>query len=218
MALPLIQIALDNLSLASALNDLAKVGDAVDVIEVGTILLTTEGVNAVKEIAKRYPHKLIVADGKIADAGKVFSQMFFDAGAHFTTVICAAELPTVKDVVTVGNSYTPIKETQVEMTSNFTWEQVTQWKQVGVQQVVWHRSRDAQAAGVNWSDKDLQAVKRLADLGFKVTVTGGITLNDIQLFKDIPIYIFIAGRTIRDASDPLQTVQQFKDEFHKYWK
>ncbi|MGV1736290.1 orotidine 5'-phosphate decarboxylase / HUMPS family protein, partial [Mycoplasmoides pneumoniae] len=63
MALPLIQIALDNLSLASALNDLAKVGDAVDVIEVGTILLTAEGVNAVKEIAKRYPHKLIVADG-----------------------------------------------------------------------------------------------------------------------------------------------------------
>ena len=144
--------------------------------------------------------------------------MFFDCGADYTTAICAAETATMKELVNIAKTYQPHKEIQVEMTSHFNWDQVQEWKAAGVSQVVWHRARDAQAAGLNWSAKDIATVKELAEIGFKVTVTGGITVSDIKLFKDIPIYIFIAGRSIRDAQNPELAAKEFQDEFKKYWK
>ncbi|STI83089.1 3-keto-L-gulonate-6-phosphate decarboxylase [Escherichia coli] len=71
-----------------------------------------------------------------------------------------------------------------------TWEQAQQWRDAGIQQVVYHRSRDAQAAGVAWGEADITAIKRLSDMGFKVTVTGGLALEDLPLFKGIPIHVF----------------------------
>lgn len=218
MALPLLQIALDNLTIEDAINSAKKASEYIDVIEVGTILLASEGKRAIVELKKAFPDKIIVADGKIADAGKVFAKMFYESGADYTTAICAAENATMEDLVKFSKEFGNNKELQVEMTTNFTWEQVEAWKKAGVPQVVWHRARDAQAAGVKWGEKDINIVKRLANEGFKVTVTGGVEVEDIKLFKDIPIYIFIAGRSIRDAADPKLAAKEFKDEFKKYWK
>ncbi|TDV24190.1 3-hexulose-6-phosphate synthase [Mycoplasmopsis mustelae] len=218
MALPLLQIALDNLSIEDAINSAKKASKYIDVIEVGTILLASEGKKAITELKKTFPDKIIVADGKIADAGKVFGKMFFENGADFITTICAAETATMADLVQFAKTYGPNKEIQVEMTNNFSWQQVQEWKQAGVPQVVWHRARDAQAAGVKWGQKDIDTVAKLAKMGFKVTVTGGVEIEDIKLFKDIPIFIFIAGRSIRDAKNPEMAAKEFKDEFKKYWK
>ncbi|MBN3534834.1 3-keto-L-gulonate-6-phosphate decarboxylase UlaD [Mycoplasma procyoni] len=217
MPLPLLQIALDNQTIGDAILSAKKAEKYIDVIEVGTILLASEGKKAIKELKKAFPKKIIVADGKIADAGKVFSKMFFENGADYTTAICAAENATMEDLVNYSKEFEGNKEIQVEMTTNFSWDQVEAWKKAGVPQVVWHRARDAQAAGVKWGQKDIDTVKKLADMGFKVTVTGGVEVEDIKLFKDIPIYIFIAGRSIRDAADPEQAAKEFKDEFKKYW-
>lgn len=218
MALPKLQIALDTLTIDEAINSTKMVEEFIDVIEVGTILISSEGKKAIREIKNKFPNKIIVADGKIADAAKVFGKMFFDNGADYTTAICAAEIATISELVKVSNEYKMNKEVQIEMTSNFTWEQVEKWKKAGATQVVWHRARDAQASGVKWGQKDIETVKKLSEMGFKVTVTGGVEIEDIKLFKDIPIYIFIAGRSIRDAKDPKKAAKDFQDEFKKYWK
>ncbi|WP_426460912.1 3-keto-L-gulonate-6-phosphate decarboxylase UlaD [Mycoplasma hafezii] len=217
MSKPLLQIALDNLTIDDAISAAKKVEKYIDVIEVGTILIASEGKKAIKALKEAFPNKIIVADGKIADAGKVFGNMFFGNGADYTTCICAAEVPTIEETMKIGKEYNVKNEVQIEMTSNFNWEQVEAWKKAGVPQVVWHRSRDSQASGVKWGQRDIDAVKRLADMGFKVTVTGGVALEDIKLFKDIPIYIFIAGRSLRDAENPELAAKEFKDEFAKYW-
>ena len=217
MALPLLQIALDTLTTEEAIKNVEKVKEDIDVIEVGTILISSQGTKAIKEISSKYPNKIIVADGKIADAGNVFGKMFFENGCDFTTCICAAETPTISSVLDVAKKYGDKKDVQIELTSHFTWKQAQEWIDAGVTQAVYHRSRDAQAAGVAWSNKDLENIKKLADMGFKMTITGGITVEDIKFFKDIPIYIFIAGRAIRDADSPTAAAKAFKAEFAKYW-
>ena len=217
MALPKLQIALDTLSIAEGIEILKKVKDHINIIEVGTILICSEGKMAIKTIKEHFPDKLIVADGKISDAAKIFGKMFFDSGADYTTAICAAEISTMKELVDLSNTYKNKKEIQVEMTSQFNWDQVEQWDAAGIRQVVWHRGRDAQAAGVKWKTKDIEAIAHLANMGFKVTVTGGIQVEDIKLFKDIPIYIFIAGRSIYEAKNPAAVAQDFQMEFKKYW-
>ncbi len=97
--------------------------------------------------------------------------MCFEANADWVTVICCADINTAKGALDVAKEFNG--DVQIELTGFWTWEQAQAWRDAGIQQVVYHRSRDAQAAGVAWGDADISAIKRLADMGFKVTVTGG---------------------------------------------
>ncbi|MBL3397531.1 3-keto-L-gulonate-6-phosphate decarboxylase, partial [Klebsiella pneumoniae] len=60
-------------------------------------------------------------------------------------------------------------------------------------------------------------VRRLSEMGFKVTVTGGLALEDLPLFQGIPIHVFIAGRSIRDAADPVAAAREFKSVIAQLW-
>ncbi|ADH60122.1 Orotidine 5'-phosphate decarboxylase [Thermoanaerobacter mathranii subsp. mathranii str. A3] len=213
---PKLQIALDNASFSEAITDIKDVVNEIDIIEVGTILLCSEGKRVVKYLKTLYPNKIIVADAKIADAGKIITSMMFDVGADWTTVICSADISTVKGALEIARQAE--KDIQIELIGHWSFDQAQQWRSVGVKQVVYHRSRDAQASGVKWGPEDLNKIEKLCSMGFNVTVTGGITAEDIKLFKDLPIYVFIAGRAIREAKYPNQAANQFKQEIMKYWK
>ena len=194
MSLPMLQVALDNQTMDSAYETTRLIAEEVDIIEVGTILCVGEGVRAVRDLKALYPHKIVLADAKIADAGKILSRMCFEANADWVTVICCADINTAKGALDVAKEFNG--DVQIELTGYWTWEQAQQWRDAGIGQVVYHRSRDAQAAGVAWGEADITAIKRLSDMGFKVTVTGGLALEDLPLFKGIPIHVFIAGRSI----------------------
>ena len=181
MSLPMLQVALDNQSMSSAYETTRLIADEVDIIEVGTILCVAEGVRAVRDLKALYPNKIVLADAKIADAGKILSRMCFEANADWVTVICCADINTTKGALDVAKEFKG--DVQIELTGYWTWEQAQEWREAGVQQVVYHRSRDAQAAGVAWGEADISAIKRLSGMGFKVTVTGGLALEDLPLFQ-----------------------------------
>ncbi|CPR90461.1 3-keto-L-gulonate-6-phosphate decarboxylase ulaD [Chlamydia trachomatis] len=92
-----------------------------------------------------------------------------------------------------------------------------EWLNNGIDQVVYHQSRDAKFAGQKWGEKDVANVKALIDMGFKVSVTGGVHPEVLKLFKDLPVYCFIAGRDIRNAEDPHARAKQYKDEIKRIW-
>ena len=95
---PKLQIALDVLSIDAAKEILtSEVVRDIDIIEVGTLLLASEGKKAVQDIRKYIGEdKLLVADFKIADGAAVMAEMFFDMGADLTTVIAAANKVSMK--------------------------------------------------------------------------------------------------------------------------
>jgi 3-hexulose-6-phosphate synthase/6-phospho-3-hexuloisomerase len=77
-------LALDFVDLHRALKvaELA-VPAGVDWIEAGTPLIKSEGLDAVRELKKRFPGKTIVADMKIMDAGRIEVEAAAKAGpAH----------------------------------------------------------------------------------------------------------------------------------------
>lgn len=57
MSRPLLQLALDHTSLQAAQRDVERLADHVDIIEAGTILCLTEGVNAVRALRQQCPKK-----------------------------------------------------------------------------------------------------------------------------------------------------------------
>lgn len=210
MLQPKLQIALDTYDLPSALSPLQKAAQHIDVIEAGTILCLAEGMKAVQVIRSLFPQKLLLADVRIAEAGSLISKMAFDAGANWVSVVSGATMNTVETVVKEARSRNG--EVQIELIDGWTWEQACQWRDLGVPQVITHRSRDAEAKGeLTWSQRDFDEICHLTEMGFNVTVTGGVKPEDVLLFAGVPVYVFIAGRGIYKAADPAAAAKQFRD-------
>lgn len=211
MTLPMLQVALDSDNTAQAISVARQVMDQVDVVEAGTILVYRDGMSAVRDLRALAPNKIVLADVKCADAGNKFGKSSKDAGADWMTCINAATVPTM------ANAQKEI-EVQVELYEGWDdQERMQAWLDHGIHQVVYHQSRDAKFAGQKWSSKDVENVKKLIKMGFKVSVTGGVQPEILKLFKGVPVYTFIAGRAIRGAKDPHAKAKEFKDEIKRIW-
>lgn len=210
--IPNLQVALDNNLLSDALRSASVLGNEVDIIEAGTILCLQEGMEAVRCLRALFPEKTIIADTKCADAGSTVAKNCAEAGADWMTVICSATIPTMKA------AKDNIDEVQVELYGDWTYEQAQQWLDAGISQAIYHQSRDALLSGETWGEKDLNKIKKLVEMGFRVSVTGGLDKDTLELFKGIDVYTFIAGRSIREAADPVKAAREFKDEIKRIWK
>ena len=92
---PRLQIALDSPNLANALEHAEKVSQFVEVIEVGTILAFSEGMEVVKTLRLKYPNYILVCDMKITDASKILTEIAARNGANWVTVVLRRILPFV---------------------------------------------------------------------------------------------------------------------------
>jgi len=210
MELPKLQLALDTLDLPSALGPLQKASQYLDVIEIGTILCLAEGMRAVRIIRSLFPEKILLADVRIAEAGGLISKMAFDAGANWVSVVSGATMTTVE--VVAREAQKNKGEVQIELIDGWTMEQAREWRNLGIEQVITHRSRDSEAKGdLTWSERDFNEIRMLAEMGFKVTVTGGVGLSDIPLFAGVPVYVFIVGRGIYKADHPEIAARSFRN-------
>ncbi|MEM8858466.1 MAG: 3-dehydro-L-gulonate-6-phosphate decarboxylase [Chloroflexota bacterium] len=200
MSRPKLQLALDNEDLQSALQAVQQCHQHIDIIEVGTILCLAEGVNAVRTMRSLYPKHTILADVRIIKAGGVIAKMCFEAGASWVSVMSDATQETLEAVVKTAADFDG--DVQVELNDGWTFEQAKLWRKLGIKQVILHRSSEVVAEEESWTPAAFETVRKFSDLGFDVTVTGGITAEEIETFAGVPVSIFIAGRAIRGAADP----------------
>lgn len=213
---PRLQIALDTYDLPSALRPLQAAADFVDVIEVGTVLCLSEGMHAVRAIRALFPDKPVLADIRIAEAGSLLSALAFDAGADWVSVVAGASMTTVEQVCAVAAARGG--QTQLELGETYNRETAEEWRRLGVQHVIVKRSRDAEAAGnLSWGVDDLGRISELADVGFTVTVTGGVTESDLPAFAGRPVGIVIAGRAVVSASDPRAAAEGLQLSLRRTW-
>jgi len=215
MSKPLLQIALDHLDIPSALKATRLLADEVDVLEVGTILCYAEGARAVGILRALYPRQTILADLKAADAGSTVAEIVFSQGADWMTVICCAPYATMEAALKVARKYGG--DVQIELYGDWTFEQAAKWLEIGLTQAIYHRGRDAALAGQLWGEADLSKIRRLAEMGFEVSVTGGLNPKDLGIFKGIPVKCFIAGRGLYQADDPAQAARDFKEAINQHW-
>lgn len=216
--LPKLQVALDHSTLPGAIKAASQVGDAVDIIEAGTVCLLQVGSELVEILHNLFPNKIIVADTKCADAGGTVAANNAQRGADWMTCICSATIPTMKAALkAIKEERGDTGEIQVELYGDWTYDQAQQWLDIGISQVIYHQSRDALLDGESWGEKDLAKVKKLIDMGFRVSVTGGLNTQTLKLFKGLDVFAFIAGRGITEADNPKEAANQFKDEIIRIW-
>lgn len=214
MTKPKLQIALDQTELQPALAVANNVAGFVDIIEVGTILAFGAGINGVKILREKYPDHILVCDLKTTDGGAILAKMVFSAGADWLTVSAAAHIATIEACKKVADEFG--REIQIELYGHWTLEDAKAWRKLGIKQAIYHRSRDAELAGIGWGEEDLTKMRQLSDLGLELSITGGIVPEDIHLFAGIKTKAFIAGRALANEYGQ-KTAQSLRDQIAKYW-
>lgn len=214
MPKPLLQMALDATDIDTALASVEHVADQLDVIEVGTILAFAHGVDSVRILREKYPNHIIVCDMKITDASAILSRLAMEAGANWVTVSAAAHIETIRAAKKVTDEFNG--EVQIELYGHWTVEDAKAWVEMGITQAIYHRSRDAELAGVSWTEEDLGKMKQLSDLGIALSITGGIVPEDLHLFQHLSAKSFIAGRALA-GKNGRAIAEHFHSEIEKYW-
>lgn len=205
---PWLQLALDVLDLKTAIAVTEQAFPAIDVIEVGTLLCLSEGMQAVRTMRKMFETTTIAADVRIVRAGAKIAEMAFDAGANWVTVVGEAPLGTLEAALKVA--HVRGGEIQVELHNGWTHQDFVRWRDMGVRHVILHNGVEVDPLGGEWSKRAIDAIHELSEKGFCVTATGGITLGAMSDFRGVPISIFIIGRSIVGAECPLTAAKEYR--------
>lgn len=211
---PLLQIALDTDSYEDAFRTLANgLDDAVDIIEVGTLLLLSEGLRAVDILRTIYPKKILVADFKCI--APHFGSAVLKHNPDFLTVLSAAEKQVPKSIhdeaVAIGKG----QQVQIELYGDdWNWDDVAEWKLMGIEHIIFSRPRSRKGG---WGAEDVNDIEKLVGMGMQVTATGGVTYEDLDVLKGLPIFAIICGRSVRNAPDPAAEARRIQQKIHQIW-
>lgn len=214
---PKLQLALDYFQLAPALAMAQRVKDQVDVIEIGTPLTKASGMLAVKTIRELCPNHLILADIKSPDVGGGEARMAYQAGADWSTVMGAAAKDTIRLAQQEADSHSGC-ELFVDLTAIPDPIPLAEsWQKFGVRRLVYHKGWDEGNYSRGWEDRDRSVLTQLAEMGFNLSVAGGLTAETIPFFKDLDISVLVIGRAIREAKEPAAAALTIRKEVDRCW-
>ena len=199
-----IQLALDRIDIAQAIELTRKVEDSIDWIEVGTSLIKEFGTSSIKEIKQAFPHKQVVADIKTIDNARYEFELCFEAGADVATVMGVSPSVTIDTCMEVANRYQ--KKVMIDLL-NTSDEQKQALRKYHDAIFCEHVSKDQQEE----LGSQNQGTKPSDFSGFQVAAAGGIKLDSIvNLIESLNPAVVIIGSAITKAENPSAAAQQFK--------
>jgi 3-hexulose-6-phosphate synthase/6-phospho-3-hexuloisomerase len=102
----ILQVALDFVDLHRAIKVAEEaIEGGVDWLEIGTPLIKSEGMHAIRHFRKLFPRKTLIADMKTMDAGRAEMEMAAKAGANIAVVMANAPDSTIKECIEAGKNY-----------------------------------------------------------------------------------------------------------------
>ncbi|MFW5693296.1 MAG: 3-hexulose-6-phosphate synthase, partial [Thermoguttaceae bacterium] len=202
-----LQVALDFVDLHRALVVAeAAVAGGADILEVGTPLIKSEGLDAVRALRDKYPHIPIVADMKTMDAGKIEAESAAKAGATIMTVLGAAGEPTLRECVQSGQQY-GVKVAVDLLGVPDPLALVDKAAGIGVDWLDVHCAIDAQMSG----EDPLELLKQVRSrTEVTLAVAGGINSETAADAANAGADVVIVGGAITKAVDPRQATADIR--------
>ncbi len=202
-----LQVALDFVDLSRALRaaDAAVEGGA-DILEAGTPLIKSEGLNVVRQLKSRFASVPVVADMKTMDAGRTEVESAAKAGARVVTVLGLASASTLEECAQAGRNYGV--EIAVDLLGVREPVELAKWcEAAGIHEVGVHTSIDDQMRGAD-PFATLRAVREAVSI--RVGVAGGINSETAAEAAEAGADIIIVGGAITKASDVAEATRLMK--------
>ncbi|NQU94710.1 MAG: orotidine 5'-phosphate decarboxylase [Candidatus Omnitrophica bacterium] len=206
---PKLQLALDFLNLKRALKVAEEaVRGGVDWLEAGTPLIKSEGLDAVRELRKKFPTVTIVADMKIMDVGRIETEAAAKAGANIVCVLAAASDSTITECVEAGRNYgVKIEADLIEISENKLEKRAKDMEKLGVDYIGVHIAIDEQMRG---KDPFLRLCRIVKAVNIPVACAGGINSETAARAVKAGAKIVIVGGAINKAKDPTLAAKRIK--------
>ncbi len=199
-----LQAALDCNDVYTALKVLEKISPYIDVAELGTGLMISEGAGAVRELRKEYPDLILLSDIKLMDGGAPLAQIVLDAGADIVTVLGAAADNTIKGVADIAKEYGGQSFVDLICVSDISGR-AAEIDALGVDYIGVHTSYDLRTSVAAPLD-DLKKLKKCVKTA-KTSISGGIHLAAIRdIVKERPDNIIVGGG-IMNAEDQKEAAE-----------
>ena len=209
---PILQVALDFTSIDEAIKIAENISGIDDLwLEAGTPLIKSEGVRAIKRLRELFPDRFIVADLKIADAGRVESELAARAGANMVTVLGTSATETIKDVVEACREL-GIKAMVDLMDLPNPLEHVERFIKLGADALIYHIGYDRQRGGLRAIDFMDQIEKLTAKSRIPVAAAGGIRVGEAGKLVKAGCKIIIVGKAVTRAERPELTAKKLLEE------
>ncbi|RWK53640.1 orotidine 5'-phosphate decarboxylase / HUMPS family protein [Mesorhizobium sp.] len=204
----LLQVAFDK---PEHLALLAQMKEFADIIEIGTPLLKRLGLSAITTARELCPEVMVLADTKTVDGGRFEADMVFGAGAAFMTVLSCASSATHEAVGKRAAAFgaTVIVDTITEagkaelLPLNAVFPESFGYVAV-------HSPTDARLAG-NISTSHIDAVRKMHDRGFLVSLAGGIGPDTLEAVIAVEPEILVVGSAITESASPKEVARWIRD-------
>lgn len=203
----ILQLALDFVDLPRALKvaDESVLGGA-DWLEAGTPLIKSEGLECVRQLKKKFPHKTIVADMKTIDAGRTEVECALKAGARIVHVLAGASDSTIKECLEAAENYGgEIIVDLIEIPDEI--KRAKQLEAIGVKYLCVHTAIDEQMQGKDPFEKLKKVVQAVK---IPVAAAGGINSETASLAAESGAKIIIVGGAITKSADAKESTRQIK--------
>jgi len=202
-----LQVAIDLLTTAEALALATKVAPYIDIIELGTPLIKSEGLAVITAMKSAFPDKIVFADFKTADAGELEADMAFKAGADLITILGATGDATIIGAVKAAKAHGK----GVVVDTIGVSDRVKRAQEVialGVEFVELHAGLDEQAQP-GYSIQVL--IDEASRAGVPVSIAGGVKLSNIAAVKASGVKVAVAGAAIYGAADPATAAKELRE-------
>jgi aldehyde:ferredoxin oxidoreductase len=200
---PKLQVALDLGDLDEALRIAeASYRGGAEWLEAGTPLIKNVGMQAVRELKRRFPAATIVADLKTLDAGWLETELAAQAGADIVCISGLAHDNTVKDAVGCARKYgVKIMVDLIEVKDPY--ERAIQLEKLGIDYICLHSGIDTQRDRRQEIDRKIAVISKIAKkVGIPVAVAGGIRADTAANVVKAGAKVVIVGGAITRAANP----------------
>ena len=204
---PVLQIALDFINLSRAIKVAEEaVSGGADWLEAGTPLIKSEGLDAVRALRAQFPDKVIVADLKTMDAGRVEVEAAAKAGANIAGVLGVASDATIRECIEAAANYG--FEIIVDMIGvEDVAQRARQAEEFGANYIGIHTAIDEQMEGISPFDK----LRRVAEaVSVPIAVAGGINSETAAEAIESGASIIVVGGAIIKAPDAKLATENIK--------
>jgi len=179
----------------------------VDWVEVGTPLIKSEGLQAVRELRRLLPEITLVADMKIMDTGRVEVETAAKAGANIVDVLGAASDATIRECIQAGKNYGA--KIVVDMIAvKDVLSRARAVEEFGADYVSVHCAVDEQMEGKDPFETLRQVSQALT---IPVAVAGGINSETAARAIEAGASIVIVGGAITKAIDPEEAARAIRE-------
>lgn len=199
-----LHISFDTSDLDKALTVAHAIEQQVDIFEIGTLLIYSHGIHALKKFREKFPQKQLVVDAKIIDRSKDAVPIFAQAGADWITIMAGADRTVIHTGCTMARSLG--KKIMLDLSDASSPGQAAMEAQsLGVDTLIFHKPFVEDSHNVLLERWDM--VKGNSTL--PIFISAHITRENITEVLSLNPAGIIVGSAVVNASNPFEEASYF---------